>query len=166
MKIYDMRNPLRPKYEKLEAENKRLREEVAKRPAKPLYGEARSQLLKKMDAANIDDAIAQWDKLQAENKRLTEVNRKTHEEWDDAAIEYERIYLQNEQLQATILERGKGITDRDTIIGKLKQKNEQLIVACKLALTALAEKGECYAKAAIEQALKGKENDIQKNQTN
>lgn len=53
---------LRERIEKLEAE-------ISKRPAKPLYGEARSLLLKAMDnSANVDDAIEKYKELQ---KRIT-----------------------------------------------------------------------------------------------
>ncbi len=51
-------------------ENDKLQAEIDKRPATPLYGEARSRLLKAMNVANCDDAIEKFNKLQAENKQL------------------------------------------------------------------------------------------------
>jgi len=62
----------------LQIDNDELREqikefeaEIIKRPAKPLYGEARSILLKAMDnSANIDDAIERYEKLQERIEEL------------------------------------------------------------------------------------------------
>ena len=48
-----------------------LEQEIAKRPAKPLYGEARSLLLKAMDnSANVDDAIEKYKRLKEQIKEL------------------------------------------------------------------------------------------------
>ena len=49
--------------EDLQAENEKLKEEIAKRPVKPLYGEARSRLLKVMGVVNIDAAIKKYQAL-------------------------------------------------------------------------------------------------------
>ncbi len=54
-------------------EKEQLQADIAKRPAEPLYGEARSCILKHINnAASVDDAIRQYDKLQAELEKLKE----------------------------------------------------------------------------------------------
>jgi len=50
---------------------KELEAEIDKRPARPLFGEARSRILQAMDnSAHVDDAIEKYDKLQ---ERITEL---------------------------------------------------------------------------------------------
>jgi hypothetical protein len=53
---------------------KELEADIAKRPAKPLFGEARSLLLKAMDnSAYVDDAIEKYKKLKERIKKLKEI---------------------------------------------------------------------------------------------
>jgi len=62
------------KIEKLEEQIKELEADIAKRPAKPLFGESRSLLLKAMDnSAYVDDAIEKYNGLK---KRIAELETK------------------------------------------------------------------------------------------
>ena len=59
---------------------KELEADIAKRPAKPLYGEARSLLLKAMDnSADVDDAIEKYEKLK---ERIKELETQLKEEYN------------------------------------------------------------------------------------
>ena len=57
---------------KLQTENKKLQNELKKRPAEPLFGEARSRLLKAMNCGGVDGAVTKFKRLEAENKELRE----------------------------------------------------------------------------------------------
>ncbi len=59
---------------------KELEAEIAKRPAKPLFGEVRSNILKAMDnSANIGDAIDKYDKLQERIKELQALMQRVYD---------------------------------------------------------------------------------------
>lgn len=47
---------------------------------------------------------AKLDKIENENKQLKEINRKTHEQLEGSALEYERVYLENERLKEALQE--------------------------------------------------------------
>lgn len=92
-------------------------------------------------------------KIEAENEQLkqscrdhVDIARQRLKKLQVAEAENERLKKQSDLLTLGLLQEKSKVVD-------FQAKKKQFIVACKLALNALVEKGECYAKAAIEQAL-------------
>lgn len=63
---------------------------------------------------------------------------------------------ENEEYYICSAEKTKPLTEAQAAeIIRRVEAHDILVIAAKLALNSLREKGECYAKAAIEQALAG-----------